>query len=320
MKPEYELRLVTKAAHLYWVEQVRQVDIAARLSLSQAGVSRLLRRAQKEGIVSISIKPPEGTYHLLEEELASKLGLDEVVVTSCPDNSDNAIVSSIGEAAAQYLASTLRESDRVGISSWSSALVALSEHLPAKGQIKAERVVQLMGGMSHDRAEHLAENLTLQLANRLAARPAFMHVAGIASTSDARKVFCEEPYVRETMALFDDLTVALVGIGTLAPSQFLARSGNAFSDEELAELAGCGAVGDVCLRFFDANGQAVSHALDERVVAISAPSLKKVPRVVGVAGGHQKVASIRAAALGGWIQVLITDCFTAEALAEKASL
>ncbi|CBV43855.1 sugar-binding transcriptional regulator [Halomonas elongata] len=314
MKPEFELRLATKVAHLYWVEQMRQVDIASRLNLSQAGVSRLLRRAQKEGIVAISIKPPEGTYHLLEEELCAKYGLSEVVVAACPDNSENAILSSIGEAAAQYLESTLRESDRVGISSWSSALVALSEHLPKSGSLKAERVVQLMGGMSHDRAEHLAENLTLQLANRLRARPGFMHVAGITSSPEARKVICEEPYVRETMALFDELSIALVGIGTLEPSRFLARSGNTFSKEELSDLASWGAVGDVCLRFFDDTGDLVTHSLNDRVVAISPDSLKSIPRVVGLAGGQQKVPSIRAAALGGWIQVLITDSFTAEAL------
>lgn len=317
MKPEYELRLATRVAHLYWVEQIRQVDIAARLNLSQAGVSRLLRRAQKEGIVSISIKPPEGIHHLLEAELAEKLGLEEVLVASCPDDSDSAIVSSIGETAAQYLEATLCSHDRVGISSWSTALVALSEHLSGNGQLKVERVVQLMGGMSHDRAEHLAENLTLKLANRLGARPAFMHVAGIASTPEACRVFCDEPYVRETMALFDELSVALVGIGTLEPSRFLARSGNAFSSNERSELARCGAIGDVCLRFFDAQGQAVHHPLDQRVVSISSSSLMKVPRVVGLAGGQQKVASIRAAALGGWIQVLITDSFTAEALLES---
>lgn len=315
MKPEFELRLATKAAHLYWVEQRRQVDIAARLNVSQAGVSRLLRRAQKEGIVSITIKPPEGTYHLLEEQLAKGLGLQEVVVAASPNDSNGAMLSSIGEAAAQYLESSLNEDDLVGISSWSSALVALAEHLSNAGQLKVARVVQLMGGISHGRAEHLAENLILQLAMRMAAHPAFLHVPGIASTSAAGRVFCAEPYVRDTMALFEQLSVALVGIGTLEPSPYLARSGNAFSDEERKELADCGAIGDVCLRFFDEQGHRVEHALDERVVSIPAEQLQRIPRIVGLAGGMQKIGAIRAAALGGWIHVLVTDSYTAEALA-----
>lgn len=314
MGTEYELRLATKVAHLYWVEQVRQVDIAARLNLSQASVSRLLRKAHHEGIVSITITPPEGSYHELEQSVASKLGLQEVVVASCSDDHHNAITSSIGEATARYLETTLKNHDRVGISSWSSALVALADHLPANSQAKAQQVVQLMGGMSHSHTDHLAENLTLQLANRLGAQPAFMNVAGIASTADACRVFCEEPYLQETMDLFSELSMALVGIGAIIPSQFLAKSGNAFSNEEQADLAAYGAVGDVCLRFFDAKGNAIQHPLDQRVVGISASNLFKIPRVIGIAGGRAKVEPIKAAALGGWIQVLITDCFTAERL------
>lgn len=42
--------------------------------------------------------------------------------------------------------------------------------------------------------------------------------------------------------------------------------------------------------------------------------LRKVDRVVGVAGGVRKTAAIRAALRGGLVNVLITDRFTAERL------
>ena len=41
----------------------------------------------------------------------------------------------------------------------------------------------------------------------------------------------------------------------------------------------------------------------------------EVPRRVGVAGGSGKLAAIRAAARGGWINILITDLEVAVALA-----
>ena len=40
-----ELRLLAKVASLYYEHNLRQTQIAERLSLSQAGVSRLLKRA-----------------------------------------------------------------------------------------------------------------------------------------------------------------------------------------------------------------------------------------------------------------------------------
>jgi len=39
-----------------------------------------------------------------------------------------------------------------------------------------------------------------------------------------------------------------------------------------------------------------------------------VPRRVGVAGGARKLGAIQAALLGRWVNVLITDQTTAEAL------
>ena len=118
------------------------------------------------------------------------------------------------------------------------------------------------------------------------------------------------------MALFDRVSMALVGIGALEPSKLLASSGNVFSNEELEMLRSRGAVGDICVRFFDAQGKPVLMPLDDRVISMSLEQLKRVKRSVGVAGGKRKHEAIRGALLGGLINVLITDRFTAERLVQ----
>ena len=52
----------------------------------------------------------------------------------------------------------------------------------------------------------------------------------------------------------------------------------------------------------------------KRVIGIDLTSLKCAPRVVGIAGGEQKVPAILASLKGRWINVLITDRHTAERL------
>jgi DNA-binding transcriptional regulator LsrR (DeoR family) len=47
--------------------------------------------------------------------------------------------------------------------------------------------------------------------------------------------------------------------------------------------------------------------------------LARVDRSIGVAGGSRKYAAILGALRGGWINVLITDQFTARRLAEEAA-
>ena len=56
-----ELRLISRVAQMYHVEHKRQAEIAEHLRLSQATVSRMLKRAETEGIVRTSVIPPAGS-------------------------------------------------------------------------------------------------------------------------------------------------------------------------------------------------------------------------------------------------------------------
>ena len=80
------------------------------------------------------------------------------------------------------------------------------------------------------------------------------------------------------------------------------------------ELVKLGAVGDICLHFFDKDGRALHSSLEDRVIGITLEQLRGVRRVVGVAGGHRKVDAILGALRGALIDVLITARFTAEKL------
>jgi DNA-binding transcriptional regulator LsrR (DeoR family) len=110
------------------------------------------------------------------------------------------------------------------------------------------------------------------------------------------------------------VTIALVGIGAVEPSPLLAQSGNVFSPSELELLHQQGAAGDILLRFFDLNGRLIDTGLDKRVISMSLEQLRKVDRAIGASGGLRKYAGILGALRGGWINILITDQYTAERL------
>ena len=56
-----ELRLMAKVARLYHGAGLRQTEITERLNIHQSTVSRLLKRAEKEGIVRITFSMPSGS-------------------------------------------------------------------------------------------------------------------------------------------------------------------------------------------------------------------------------------------------------------------
>ena len=69
------LRMMTKVSHLYHSKSMVQTDIAKKLGLSQARVSRLLSSAEERGIVRRIVVPPAGLFSELERQIEEKFGI-----------------------------------------------------------------------------------------------------------------------------------------------------------------------------------------------------------------------------------------------------
>src|SRR5262245_52525157 len=308
-----ELRLMAKVARMYYTQGLRQMEICERLNIHQSTVSRVLKRAEREGIVRITVSLPSGTHTEIEDALQSRYGLDEAVVVDCLED-DAQISHDLGAAAAFYVENTLRPSDVVGISSWSAALLEMVKAMHPSQRFKNTRVVQVLGGVGSPNAEVHATQVTRRLADLIGGEATLLPAPGVVGSRGARDVLLKDRFVREALDLFRKVTVALVGIGATEPSRALASSGNIFSPQELKLLAGKGAVGDICLRFFDAEGRPIAGELNDRVISMELDRLRAMRRVVGVAGGRRKTNAIRGALTGKLVNVLITDLDTAQSL------
>jgi DNA-binding transcriptional regulator LsrR (DeoR family) len=311
-----QLRLLGKVARMYYERGIRQPQIAAALNLSQPRVSRLLRQAQDAGIVRTVVTMPPGTYTDLEDDIQAKYGLRDVVVVDA-GGSGGDVMPALGAAAADYLDVTLIGSDTIGVSSWSETLIEAINAMRPKSAVVAEYVVQLLGGLGDPAVQVKATRLTERLASLTGATPAFLSAPGMVSSPSARRAMMNDRSISAVVALWKELTVALVGIGALEPSRLAAQSGNAIGEEEQAELQSLGAVGDVCFRFFDENGKPVKSKIDQRLIGISTAELMNIPRRIGVAGGERKFTAIRAALRGKWVNVLITDLSMAQELVNQ---
>ncbi len=307
------LRLLTKVARLYHEKGVRQPEIAAQLHLSQARVSRLLKEAAERGIIRTVVVPPAGVHADLEDLVAAKYALRDVVVVDVEGSAADTL-SALGSGAAAYLDSTLIGGDVIGVSSWSATLLAAVEVMRPKRTQVADSVVQVVGGVGSPAVQMQATRLTGRLAEVTGGAPVFIPSPGLVGSSALREALMADPGVQAVLQMWSQLTVSLVGIGTLEPSPLLRRSGNSLAPEEQEELRREGAVGDVCLRYFDARGAAVESSFDQRVIGIGREDLLRVPRRIGVAGGEEKTDAVRAAVLGGWVNILITDLEVARAL------
>ena len=323
------MQLMTKVALYYYEAGMRQSEIAERLGLSQPTVSRLLARARATGIVRTTVIPPAAVHSPLEESLRETYALlDAVVVDDAAQGRDPA--TDLGARAASYLQATLASVPVLGVSSWSATLLgAASALLPSRAAASADEspagvvgeggdlIVQMMGGYGDPRVQAEAARLLTLLGEALGAQPVTLPAPAALASRAARDALIADPALARVVGLWSQASAALVGIGSVDPSPLLRESGNAWDADDRAELIARGAVGDICLRFIDESGAPVASSVDERVVGIDLDTLRGIPRRVAVAGGPAKVAAIRAALRGGWVNVLVTDLSTARALLDR---
>lgn len=312
MRPEHA-QLLAKVARMYHERGLRQQDIADTLNISQARVSRLLKEAQEAGIVRSVVVLPDGVHTDLEEAVQSAFDLRDVVVVDTGGSGAD-IRQALGAAAATYLDATLTGGDVIGVSSWSGSLLAAVQSMRAKPKPVADRVIQLFGGVGRPEAQGQATRIIERLAQVTGAQPVLVPAPGVVGSAEIQRAMMSDPSVESVRAQWADVTVSLVGIGSLNPSPLLEHSGNALDEADRAALHRLGAVGDICLRFFNAAGEHVPSDVDARIVGIDDVALRAIPRRVAVAGGEAKVEAIAASLLGRWVNVLLTDVATARRL------
>ena len=119
-------RMLTRVARMYHEEGLPQREIAARLSLSQSRVSRMLRHAADVGIVRTVVTPPPEVHAGLEDALREAFGLRDAVVV------DDDSLPALGAATAAYLDATVSPGERIGIACWSATLMAAADALAAQ--------------------------------------------------------------------------------------------------------------------------------------------------------------------------------------------
>ena len=297
-------RLLYKIAKAYYEDNLTQQQIGERFGLSRVKVSRMLSQARNTRVVQISINPPQSSNADLERQVESKYSLKEAVVITPSDYDSQTIVSELGPVAARYLLRCLQGREILAIS-WGNTLLSMVDSLPA-ANFPNVRVAQIIGGLGELEAEVHGAELARRTAQSLGARPRLLHAPGIVKSKSVRDALVNDPQISGTLKLAAKADIALVGIGAFRRGSTLLNT-NILPKLQMRILKTAGAVGDIAVQFFDKNGTKIRSAVDAQIIGLDIDAIKKIPRVIGVAGGSNKTEVLRAALSGRLINVLITD-------------
>ena len=149
------------------------------------------------------------------------------------------------------------------------------------------------------------------------------HLTSLREIERERRRLLRDPEVRKIYEGAQAVDIALVGIGMIGeatPGFCQLAETYGVSVRTLRRL---GVVGEINYQPFDAEGKVVDRPelrpLARRMLSVTADRLQALSRaeakyVIAVAGGRQKIAAIRGALNGRFLNVLVTDEDTALAL------
>ncbi len=294
--------LATKAAWYYYMENYTQHQIAEAMGLSRAKVIRLLEDAKTDGIIQFNFRKDDSTRVSLEKNLIAAYGLNDAFVVPTPLN-EAALTHTISRAAALYVSDHLRPGGYLNIG-YGDTVSSMLGYL-AKEHEDPINVVSMTGGVSY----YLPSVSSTAYAMHLFLIPSPL----IVSSSEVRDALLGEKSIQEIYAMTEHADMSVVGIGAAVEGATVLRNG-IIRESELAILKMQGSVGDVLNHFYDSEGNPITTEIENRTISTDIEKLRTMKNVVGVAGGSEKIAAIKAVLRGGYLNVLVTDSKTAEGL------
>lgn len=290
--------LMVGVARLHYLDGLTRVEIAERLAISRFKVTRLLEAALSSGVVTITIRPPGLDESELSSGLVSRFGLGAARVIPLPSPAPDVLGDRLGQLGATHLGEIVTPTDVLGFDA-GRTVSHIADHLTSLPACDTVQLSGLAGSVQQTGLDILRRVTSISGGT---AHPLYAPMLAVDAASAA--ALRQEPVTASTIEQYDHVTIAVVSVGSWNPpvSQVYDRL-----DPRLRrDLLAAGVVAETCALMFDAHGRPVT-TLDDRRLGISLDALRRIPNVVAVAGGVEKVAAIRALMQAGLVNTLVTD-------------
>ncbi|MFW5976231.1 MAG: sugar-binding transcriptional regulator [Alkalispirochaetaceae bacterium] len=301
---------LAKVARLYYLEEMSQREIARKLNISVASVSRAISRAKELDIVRVSITENLDRIGELEIAMERRWGLNECLLVPRFETVGNTYREMAGRTT-ELLSRILRRGDTVGVS-WGETLKTVSENLGRIGLTEVD-VVPIIGAMGTVETGIYPNSIAREFADRIGGRAYLMNTPAVVDTEEIKNSLTKDSNFQMVRQIWDRLSAVLLSVSGLDENTSAFRGG-IFTEEELRTLRDLGGVCATNFAIIDGAGRRVENPVSHRITNLPFEELKEVRQVVLLAAGEHKTEPLRAALNGRVARTLITDVGCAEAL------
>lgn len=311
---DVEEQLLVRIAYACEIEGLTQAEAAERFGLTRLKVNKGLGELRQRGILRVSIDSIYAAAAELEFRVADRFGLTRAVVVPSPEK-PSSVTPLVSAGLGGHLGALLQDSAvrRFGMS-WGNTLNLATRHMQPIDRPDLE-IVSVMGGILRG-SDLNGYEITTRLADLCNAQHSFFVAPVYAGSAESRRVFMAQDVIVEGLEKLRGCDAVAIATGDLH-SSLLVRDALP-RDVLVADLLRLGGVGDIIGHVLDAQGRLVDHDINRRLVGLTLDDLRAIPNVILAAGGAHKVPVILAALRAGFVDTLVTDEATAQAVLDTA--
>ena len=240
------------------------------------------------------------------------MGCQRLLLHTPPSNDYQAIIQSIGRAAAEYLESIVKSNDSIGVT-WGHTMAEAARKLsPADNPQENVKVIELKGGVSHSKTNNFAQEIVSKFASAFHTTAESLPLPVIFDNAETSRLVLQDKQTKFIMNKGHEANIALYTVGTVRDDAMLFNLG--YLNEDEINTLKRDAVGDISSRFINSEGNIANEDINNRTIGINLDDLRSKEYSILIAGGEQKLNSIRATLKGEYANIVITDEKTAKSL------
>jgi DNA-binding transcriptional regulator LsrR (DeoR family) len=296
---------------MYYIDGLKQTDIAKMLQISPMGVSRMLKRAEEEGLVAIQVRAPTNIDLESGRKLRIKYPmLKEAIVVH--DDGEQLRRRSIGMAAAQYVADILVPDAVIGLS-WGKTISEFASLLQPQS-MKHVKVAQLTGGFLCSNDYLMMPSSIVKLASEnLHCDALFFSAPMFVASLEAKKQMMNDSMNNYVLQQARNSHVNIIGLSPLQDSSTISKV-EIVTEKDRRELLDKGAIGDVAGFFVNDKGEEIEWSKSQLYVGVDLKTISSAPHVVCLAAERSKARIVDLAIRRKYCNILITTDVLAKEL------
>lgn len=314
MDRNLDYTMLYRVAKAYYLEQKTQQEIADIENFSRSQISRILKKALDEGLVTYTLNFPA----MVDEEAVAQalqecLGLEQVVLIPSfyqegQKPNPDLVCKNLALGASEKLPELFADAKNIGIG-WGRTLYNASLCLCPRRYVKGRTFLPLIGSSGDNNPMLQVNTIVDRFGERFHADRKYVNMQSLWA-KDAMGASVPAS-VASLLQKWKGLDAALIGIGG-PPAGNVNNLISEFPRSYKRQLQASGTVGDILSQFFYEDGRIFQMDTHYRLLALNIEELRNVKNVIAMAAGSDKRDPIRVAARLGYIKTLITDYNTAQ--------